>query len=184
MEIILQLLLIIVGCIVLVFLFFVTLLLGWLGLLLCWIFPGLEMGQGGDHNPIEILAWAASILYPSLGALWLVLWGFFGGRELPPFLKGIAWLFPHPAARAVKRGTQRSLSKQVSGTKLASALREEPGTAVGRRIQKYQAGKLKKELDAETAWLRGQESVARSAIDTERTRARASELQKRSEKGE
>lgn len=183
MEIIQAIILILLTVAAGIILFLLTFFLGWLALLLCWIFSDLQPSFGSD-NFFENIAAAAAVLYPSLAALWLVLWGFFGGRELPPFLKGIAWLFPHPASRAVKRGTQRSLSKQVSGTELASALGEEPGTAVGRRIQKYQSGKLKKELDAETAWLRGQESVARSAIDAERTRARASELQKRTEKGE
>ena len=148
----------------------VNIVVGWIPILAVLSDETWHVSFGGNFME----AWAAwsLLLYGIIAAAIAIIWlSISSGGDLPNGLKVIAWLFPHPAAREVSRGTQRSLIQDIHGTSLNRALADEPSTALGRRVQRHQADKLTKDLEAEKEWLDGQTNIARAAEETEVARA-------------
>lgn len=176
LTVILFILLVIVGIFVFVLYLGVAFFLGWLIIIIVVVSDDWEL-RLLDGNPLEMMAMHAVILYAILFVTPLLL-GLFGFRRelLPHVLKPIAWMFPHPATRIVKQGTQRSVLHDTPGRALAHKLREEPTTNIGRKIQTIQQKKMAKESEAEAEWLRSQEELAEKVVQTDVKRGGVREL--------
>lgn len=149
---------------------------GWIPILYVLDNPTLSFTLSGS-NIMEKWGMLSIITYGIIFGGWAVItiWVFLfkpKGDDLPNWLKGIAWLFPHPAVDAVHQGTQRNIYQGVHGKELSRSLRVEPSNALSQKIRVHQAGKLEKQLSHEREWLEAQEKVAKEAIETERARGR------------
>lgn len=148
---------------------------GWIPILMVAFDPNLTFGFHDQATGVEEFAMAGVCVYALIFVIWVLgsIYMALTGRELPALFKAFAWMFPHPAQSVARRGTSRSLDSVISGTELATKLQMKPSTIFGFKIQTHNSKKVAEELRAEKEWLKGQENIAREAVETEISRTRA-----------
>lgn len=154
---------------------FISFWIGWIPILAVYSDPDWVVQWTGG-NLIEKWALFSSVVYVTIAAGLFasgLIGMLFGDNNL--FFKILASIFPHPALKTVRQGTQRSLDKGISGTDLAKDLSKRPFSILGMKLQEHNSKKVTKEMEAEKDWLKGQENIARTAVETEinRTTAKA-----------
>lgn len=100
-------------------------------------------------------------------------------RYGPKALAYLSYMFsPHPANKIITRATQRDNSIAVSGSELASALRNVPKSITGKILATRDLNEMSVRTDQETAYLRAAENLARKTFEMEEARAIADQLKK------
>lgn len=162
------------------FLFGACLLLGWIPIFMCASDPLLIISFSG--NFIEAAAAWSTVAYLVGGVGFTILWFTVPHREaLPHGLQMLAFLFPHPAEPHVHRAIETR--RPVDGRAMAASMRAtSPTTRTGERMRTHNAGKLTKDVVAETERRRADSELREATVEMEKARARLEEARKRAGK--